>query len=186
MNVLSKLSCNTKTKEKYKNIESGIVFIYDNNINKDIKRAFANFEKWLSKNLYFPVKLYIYIRNTKHVQTTKGESVVGRLFAPGDAGHERAFAEIAVGDYKELLNKEKKTVLLAEMMDPIAHEIVHYFQWINNEICGYLPYFKEIYAKKYSSKLLLEYSKLEKYPFDDLEYCKKERLSFNIFSRNRN
>lgn len=186
MDVLSKLSCENKTLEKYKSIESGIVFIYDKRVNKEVKRACVNFQKWLSKNIFFPVKLYVYIRNSEHVKTTKGESVVGRLSVPKNYKNIEngdVFAEISVGDYKKLLNTKNKSVALADILDPIAHEIIHYFQWINNEIIGYLPYFKEKDAIKYSTKLLLEYSKLEKYPFDDLEYHPKKKFPFNIFNK---
>lgn len=186
MEVLKKLSCNKKVLEKYKNCESGIVFIYDKKANKEVKRACVNLEKWLSKNIYFPVKLYVYIRNSIRVKTTKGESVVGRLSVPKNREHIEngdVFDEIAIGDYKKLLNTKNKSVALADILDPIAHEIIHYFQWINNEIIGYLPYFKEKDAIKYSTKLLLEYSKLEKYPFDELEYSPKKKFPFNIFNK---
>ena len=186
MDVLSRLSCNNKTLQKYKSIESGIVFIYDKRVNKEVKRACLNLQKWLSKNIYFPVKLCVYIRKSRRVVTANGESVVGRLSVPKNRKNIKngeIFAEVAIGDYKELLNKEKKPVALAQLLTTIAHEIVHYFQWINNEIIGYLPYFKEKDAEKYSTKLLLEYSKLEKYPFDDLEYHPKKKFPFNIFNK---
>ena len=79
----------------------------------------------------------IYFKASKSVKAKgTGELAAGVFWGPFDR-HEEPYIQIAVGDYKELLQdrfegdyQKAKDNALAVKLDSIAHELSHYFQWI--------------------------------------------------------
>jgi hypothetical protein len=57
--------------------------------------------------------------------------VTATFFAPYDKNVE-PFIRIATGDYSELIEERGKKDALYAMLDSMAHEIIHYQQWLEN------------------------------------------------------
>ena len=73
----------------------------------------------------------VYVKNKKTVLTKDGENVVGLFFEPFSYKDE-PYIKIAVGDYETLEVKWGKDNALASILLTLAHEITHYYQWLNN------------------------------------------------------
>lgn len=65
------------------------------------------------------------------------------FFGPYDI-YVEPYIRVAVGDYKELLKTEQKDDVLAGYLCSIAHELTHYFQWINKNLKGSFTMAKKI------------------------------------------
>ena len=60
-----------------------------------------------------------------------GDWAYGTFLRPGDYRDE-PYARIAVGDFPELCLKWGRTDALSWVFYCVAHELTHYFQWIND------------------------------------------------------
>ena len=110
---------------------TGIRFRYDSSVDPEVKRAFGHFAAWIRGKYQFPLRVNVYIKGTKTIIAKDGEHVVGTFFEPflsSDEPHIR----IATGDYNELENEVGKDNALASILLSLAHELTHYYQWINN------------------------------------------------------
>ncbi|MED4002555.1 hypothetical protein [Priestia aryabhattai] len=58
--------------------------------------------------------------------------VSATFFAPYDK-QEEPYIRIATGDYMELLHELGKDDALASILNSIAHELGHYYQWIDDD-----------------------------------------------------
>lgn len=90
-----------------------------------------------------------------------GDKVYGTFFEPDDFLVE-PYIRIATGDYQEMQRKYGKDNALASILQTIAHELTHYFQWINqieNTSVG-----AERQATRYSRLILDEYAKTREHP----------------------
>lgn len=116
------------------NIESdgreGLRFRYESDVHPEFKEACKDFAKWLRREYYFPVRVPVYIKNTKFIRALDGEEVVGTFFEPYEYSVE-PYIRVAVGDYEELKAEIGKEGAQMAIFTTIAHELTHYFQWIN-------------------------------------------------------
>ena len=110
---------------------SGLRFRYDKTVHPEVKRACTEFAIWLRSQYYFPLRMPVYVKNKKTVLTKDGENVVGLFFEPFSYKDE-PYIKIAVGDYETLEVKWGKDNALASILLTLAHEITHYYQWLNN------------------------------------------------------
>ena len=134
---------------------TGIRFRYDKAVDPEVKRACTQFAQWLRTEYYFPLRVLVYVKKNKTIRAKDGENVVGIFFEPvsySDEPHIR----IATGDYEELKNKIGKDNALATILATLAHELTHYYQWING--IQLTPIGRERQASRYSDYILYEYS----------------------------
>ncbi|MGR9527492.1 hypothetical protein ACSS31_27825 (plasmid) [Priestia megaterium] len=91
------------------------------------------FAKWLRKEFEFPIRVVIYLKKDYQIKNrfTK-ELVSATFFAPYDK-EEEPYIRIATGDYMELLDELGKDEALASVLNSMAHELGHYYQWIDDE-----------------------------------------------------
>ena len=143
------------------NVRTGLRFRYDSNVDPEVRNACVNFSKWLRTEYVFPLRIPIYIKGNSYIITQDGDNVVGSFFEPFDYSVE-PYIRIATGDYSELKNNMGKDDALATILASIAHELTHYFQWINN--LQLTPTGRERQANQYSRFIIDEYSMTRKHP----------------------
>lgn len=102
-------------------------------VNSEVRRACLEFAKWLRKEFEFPIRVVIYLKKDYQIKNrfTK-ELVSATFFAPYDK-EEEPYIRIATGDYMELLDELGKDEALASVLNSMAHELGHYYQWIDDE-----------------------------------------------------
>ena len=134
---------------------TGIRFRYDKSVHPEVKRACSQFANWLRSEYYFPLRILIYIKGSKTIHTKDGDNVVGSFFEPFSYLDE-PYIRIATGDYDELTQNFGKDNALASILLSLAHELTHYYQWINN--IQLTPIGRERQATIYSNYIIDEYS----------------------------
>ena len=134
---------------------TGIRFRYDKTVNPEVKRACTQFAIWLRSEYHFPLRVRVYVKGTKTIRTKDGEDVVGSFFEPFSYCDE-PYIRIATGDYEELASHSGKDNALATILASFAHELTHYYQWINNVPLTAIG--RERQAGRYAEYIIDEYS----------------------------
>ena len=142
-------------------IRHGMRLRCDKNINPEVKRAGKEFCKWLRTEYEFPVRIPIYLKNSSMIRAMDGEMVSATFFGPFDK-YQEPYIRVAVGDYEELLEKKKKDNILASYICSIAHELTHYYQWINGVELTSIG--EERQANRYANLILNEYAETREHP----------------------
>ena len=70
-------------------------------------------------------------KNTKRIIASDGEAVVGMFFEPDNRLVE-PYIMLAVGGYDYLKEKRGYNKAIYALFLSFAHELTHYYQWINN------------------------------------------------------
>lgn len=140
---------------------TGIRFRYGKDVHPEVKRAFSQFAAWLRTEYYFPLRVVIYVKGTKFIRTKDGENVVGSFFEPFSYLDE-PYIRIATGDYDELTDSLGVDNALASILLTLAHELTHYYQWINN--IPLTPAGRERQASRYANYIIDEYSSTREHP----------------------
>ncbi len=121
-----------KWRDRYKNynIRTGLRLRCDQDVDAEVKRECKEFCKWLRSEYYFPIRVPIYLKSSYRIKAIDSEYVCGIFFEPNDKMIE-PYVRIATGDYQMLSEKWGKDSALNAILKSIAHELTHYFQWIN-------------------------------------------------------
>lgn len=143
------------------NVRHGLRLRFDTDIDPEVKRALKEFGKWLRTEFYFPIRIPVYVKAQKKIKAKDGEMVYGTFFEPCNR-YDEPYIRIAAGDYPNLLNKWDKDNALASNLSCLAHELTHYFQWIN--ALELTDIGRERQATKYASYILSEYSETREHP----------------------
>ena len=140
---------------------TGIRFRYEKTVHPEVKRVCSQFAIWLRTQYYFPLRVVVYVKGTKFIKTKDGENVVGSFFEPFSYLDE-PYIRIATGDYGELTHIWGDDNALASILLSLAHELTHYYQWINN--IQLTPIGRERQATRYANYILDEYSLTREHP----------------------
>ncbi len=123
------VSC--KSKEQFQLFKrSGLRLRFDKAVDADVKCACKEFCIWLRKNYAFPIRIPVYIKHKEFIKACDGECVSATFFGPYNY-NEEPYIRVAVGDYPVDVQIYGKDNALAFILHSIAHELTHYFQWIN-------------------------------------------------------
>lgn len=139
----------------------GLRLRIDLDIDNDVRIACKEFCKWLRSEYYFPLRVPIYIKNTRYIKTMDGDYVVGSFFEPNNYSVE-PYVRIAAGDFKDLQRSIGRDDALASILSTIAHELTHYFQWINGIKLTEIGYERQ--ATQYARFILYEYAQTREHP----------------------
>lgn len=139
----------------------GLRLKFDKYVHPEVKRACKEFCHWLRKVYFSPVRIPIYIKETEQIKALDGDMVSATFFGPYDLKVE-PYARVAVGDYYKLLEKRGKDNALAAILGSIAHELTHYFQWINGIELTLIG--EDRQATMYAKSILIEYSETREHP----------------------
>ena len=111
---------------------TGLRLRFDERVDPEVREEIKRFAKWLRTQYYFPVRVPIYCYHALKIQARDGDLVDGTCLMPDDR-REEPYIRIAVGDYCLLSEKRGgKEDVLNSYCACIAHELTHYFQWIND------------------------------------------------------
>lgn len=139
----------------------GLRLRFDEDVDVEVKRACKEFCIWLRKEYYFPQRVVIYFKSSKVIKTKAGEMVSATFFEPFDKNVE-PYIRISTGDYQDLLIRRGKDNALAAILCSIAHELTHYFQWINDIKLTEVG--AERQATRYANLVVDEYSQTREHP----------------------
>jgi hypothetical protein len=103
--------------------------IRGNRGNPVVRRALISFCRWLRTEYDFPLRVPVYLFPSEHIVTQDGNKVSASFFAPYKRDVE-PYIRIATGDYFSLLKERGRDNALAAFICSLAHEVIHYHQWI--------------------------------------------------------
>lgn len=111
---------------------TGLRFRVETGVHPEVRRACLEFGRWLRDEYEFPVRVNVYFKKSAVIKNryTK-ELVSATFFAPFDKDVE-PHIRISTGDYQELMSELGKDNALASILGSIAHELGHYYQWIDD------------------------------------------------------
>lgn len=140
---------------------TGLRLRFEKDVDPEVKRACKEFCTWIRTEYFFPVRVNIYFKNSKSIKALDGELVNGTFWRPFNK-FEEPYARVATGDYYEDLLKRGKDNALATILITTAHELTHYFQWINNIQLTKIG--EERQATVYARCILDEYAETREHP----------------------
>jgi hypothetical protein len=113
------------------------------------------FAKWLRQEYEFPMRIPVYVKAAAQIRAMDGDMVYGTFFGPYSMSVE-PYARIATGYYLELCEESDQDNALAEILISIAHELTHYFQWLNQLDLTLIG--EERQAKRYAYLIVDDYA----------------------------
>lgn len=140
---------------------SGLRFRFASDADAEVKEACIRFGKWLRKEYFFPIKVPVYVKGEKRIKSLDGEMVNGTFFQPYNKELE-PYIRVATGNYASNLIKLGRDDALALILETIAHELTHYFQWINDIKLTEIGYERQ--ATSYANLILDEYARVVEHP----------------------
>ena len=109
---------------------SGLRLRFDKEVDPEVKAAFLRFCAWLRREYAFPLRIPVYVRTTRRLRTLDGGTAAGTFFEPL-SHRDEPYIRLAAGDFEELLAERGRDNALCALLTCLAHELTHYFQWIN-------------------------------------------------------
>ena len=94
-----------------------------------VRRALVRFARWLRNEYEFPVLVRVYLSPHPYIIANDGERCVATIWIPDDE-NDYPYIRIATGDYVELRKESNRDDALAATIVSLAHEVIHYRQWI--------------------------------------------------------
>jgi len=140
---------------------TGVRLKFDKEVDPEVKRACKEFLAWIRTEYYFPIRVPIYVKASEKIRAKDGDMVYGTFFGPDDKNVE-PYVRISAGDYVERLKKRGKDRALTGILLSIAHELTHYFQWIND--IQLTPIGEERQATMYARYIVDEYAETREHP----------------------
>ncbi len=144
------------------NHKTGLRLRIDKSVDDEVRKACKEFARYLREEYFFPIRVVVYIKDTPKIVAMDGEKVYGTFWSIDDDYTVYPYIRIAAGDYKELCSKRGKDNALTAILLTIAHELTHYFQWING--IQLTPMGEERQAAKYAGYILDEYAETRERP----------------------
>ena len=147
------------TKEGHR---SGLRLRFDKGIDDEVRRACKEFALFLRKEYFFPLRVMVYIKKSFQITAMDGEKVVGTFWRIEDNYTIEPYIRVATGDYKDLCLKWGKDSALTAILITMAHELTHYYQWINSLHLTLIG--EERQATKYARYILDDYAETREHP----------------------
>lgn len=144
------------------NHRTGLRLRFDKEIDPEVRRACKEFAVFLRREYFFPLRVAVYVKNTTRVVAMDGERVYG-TFRWWEGDYETPpYIRVAAGDYHDKCNRWGKDSALTAILLTIAHELTHYFQWINS--LSLTPIGQERQATKYARYIMDDYAETREHP----------------------
>lgn len=144
------------------NHRRGLRLKFDKDVDVEVRRACKEFAVFLRKEYFFPIRVVVYIKNKSKIIAMDGDKVYGTFWCMEDDYTVEPHIRVAAGDYKDLCIKWGKDSALTAILLTIAHELTHYYQWINS--LRLTPIGQERQATKYARYILDEYAETREHP----------------------
>jgi len=136
------------------NYRCGLRLRIEPEVNWNVKNSIKQFATWLRAKYFFPLRVPVYIKASEKIKALDGEYVSATFFEPINRNDE-PYIRIATGDYEELCQEIGEERAIAAILHSFAHEVAHYFQWINAVQLTELGYERQ--ALRYARIILTEY-----------------------------
>ena len=101
------------------------------------------------------------MKGKKYIKAMDGEMVYGTFFQPYNKTYE-PYIRVATGSYTDNSIALGRDDALALILETIAHELTHYFQWINDINLTEIGYERQ--ASSYANYILDEYANVVDHP----------------------
>jgi len=128
------------------------LFIRGNNVHPEVRRSVIRFARWMRIHFEFPIRVPVYLSANSQIVTKNRKLVSASFFAPHDRSVE-PYIRVATGDYIGRRNEHGRDNALAAILCSVAHEIIHYQQWIQGKET------REREAVRGAEKILRAYAK---------------------------
>lgn len=142
-------------------VRRGLRVRYEHGIDTDLKESIKRFILWIRRNYYFPFRVVIYIKSSEFITAKDGDLVSGTCFLPYNR-FEEPYIRVATGEYSKDLAIYGRDNSIAGVLGTIAHELTHYYQWINN--LKQTDRGMEQQAYIYSKKIIRKYAETTEHP----------------------
>jgi hypothetical protein len=118
----------------------------------EVKAALIRFARWLRQRYSFPIRVPVYLYAVDQLRTMDGKEGSAIFFAPWDRRVE-PYIRIATGDFSKMRVEHGRDHALAAYIGSLAHEVIHYQQWIATGATS------EFGVRRKARALVLQYSK---------------------------
>lgn len=108
----------------------GLRFRFEKGIDPELRQFCLDFGKWLRKSYYFPLRVPVYFKASEFIVAKDKDLVYGTFWEPTERCWE-PYIRVSTGDYCSNAMKKGKFNASAYIIVTVAHELTHYFQWIN-------------------------------------------------------
>lgn len=144
-----------------KTYRTGLRLVFDNGVDPILRNACKTFSAWLRKEYFFPVRVPIYFKNKLKLRCQDGDLTYGTFLEPSSYDIE-PYIRVAVGDFPKLCSEWGDDEATYYVYNLMAHELTHYFQWINGlkltpigrerQATAYAQYITDEYAEQTNTK----------------------------------
>lgn len=100
---------------------------------REVAAACKKFARWMRVHYEFPIRVPVYLSPHDTLKTMHGETCVAAFFGPWDP-LEEPYIRLATGDYRREAARLGRDDALAGYLHSLAHEVVHYQQWVRGEL----------------------------------------------------
>lgn len=145
-----------KWRKFYSGVEcrQGLRLRFDKGVDPELRLAILKFANWVRREFDFPIRVLAYIRSTEYIKAKDGDLVSGTFWGPYDRTEEPCI-RVAAGDFYKLTKKWGKDKAIAATLRTLAHELSHYYQWLND--LKLTPIGEERQATSYANAIVYEY-----------------------------
>ena len=140
---------------------TGLRVRFEKGVDPEVRRACMEFCTWLRSEYEFPMRVVVYVKACEQVRCMDGDLAYGTCFRPFDRLKE-PYVRIATGDYEKRLAEWGQDEALAVNLNCIAHELTHYFQWLND--IQLTPIGEERQAIYRAKEILYDYADIREHP----------------------
>ena len=114
-----------------KDVRRGLRLRIDKDVDPFVKSECKKFCKWMRQYYFFPIRVSLYVKSSPCVKASDGELVSATFLGPFHKMQE-PYIRVSAGDYYEMSGELGVESAAFTILRSIAHEIVHYYQWIND------------------------------------------------------
>ena len=112
-------------------LRKGLFLRFQRGINPIVVSECKLFCAWLRGQYEFPIRVPIYFKKNKYIRARDGEYVSALFFEPYDK-YTEPYISIATGTYSDMEKEIGSVNAIGSILCSIAHELTHYYQWIND------------------------------------------------------
>ncbi len=143
------------------NVRHGLRVRYAADLNPEVKQSICRFISWVREEYDFPMRVVVYVKADKSI-IARDKTLVNGTFTSSNDPYTEPYIRVATGDY--LKNKQKwgRDDALATILHTIAHELTHYYQWLNK--LNQTERGEECQATRYSHKIIRQYACVVDHP----------------------
>ncbi|CRK84722.1 DUF2750 domain-containing protein [Neobacillus massiliamazoniensis] len=136
---------------------SGLRIRCENGVNLKVRQSCLDFAVWVRLNMEFPIRVVVYLKKAYRIKTLKTkEMATATFFGPYDKNLE-PYIRIATGDFDELVLESGEVNAIGAILNSIAHELIHYQQWIEDRDFDEVEEENEVDAENKGLKLVQDY-----------------------------